>query len=76
MQASRPPGTSAWSGALVDFVWHLRHPAGAGAQAQDTQGAQGTGLRCVGSWLVYTDASDHLPLVADYEYTPPRGAAG
>jgi|TARA_B110000259_G_C13677100_1_gene266741 hypothetical protein len=70
MQASHPPGTSAWSGALVDFVWHLRHPMGA-------MGAQGAGLRCVGSWLVYTDASDHLPLVADYEYyVPPRGAAG
>ena len=72
MQASHPPGTSAWSGALVDFVWHLRHPTGAAGAA----GAQGAGLRCVGSWLVYTDASDHLPLVADYEYTPPRGAAG
>ena len=45
MQASHPPGTSAWSGALVDFVWHLRRPTGAAGAA----GAQGAGLRCVGS---------------------------
>lgn len=55
-----PPGSSAWSGALVDFLWHLRHVEPGGG-----------GLRCVGSWLVYTDASDHLPLVADYTYLPP-----
>ena len=52
---TKPPGSSAWSGGLVDFFWHLRP-------------SSGPGLRCVGSWLVYDDASDHLPLVADYVY--------
>ena len=52
---TKPPGSSAWSGGLVDFFWHLR-------------AGSGPGLRCVGSWLVYDDASDHLPLVADYVY--------
>ena len=57
---AKPPGTSAWSGGLVDFVWHL--PAAAEAAAASGH------LRCVGSWLAYTDASDHLPLVADYAW--------
>ena len=44
------PGTTAWNGATVDFVYRR----------------QGGGLRCVGSWVYYTAASDHLPLVCDY----------
>jgi endonuclease/exonuclease/phosphatase family metal-dependent hydrolase len=47
-----PARFSAWNGSLVDFIWH------------NTGGK----LRCVGTWELYTDASDHLPIVADYAY--------
>lgn len=47
----RRPGFSTWNGALVDFAW-LRPGA--------------TKLKVATAGLVYTDASDHLPLVVDY----------
>jgi endonuclease/exonuclease/phosphatase family metal-dependent hydrolase len=80
---STSPGTSAWNGAMVrsrslsgsfvalvllsgafqvDFLYRRRSIASA-------EGDGGRRLKAVGAWVYYTAASDHLPLVADYEFT-------
>jgi hypothetical protein len=41
---------TAWNGATVDFLYRYK----------------AAGLKAVGSWVYYTAASDHLPLVCDY----------
>ena len=57
------PATSAWNGALVDGI-HLR------AQQHDEASLHvpAVGMRCSGSWVFSTMASDHLPLVADFTF--------
>ena len=63
------PPVSAWNGATVDFVYR-RTP----------RAAERGALRAVGSWIHYTSASDHLPVIADYSYgvsgTAFRGESG
>ena len=59
------PGFSAWNGALVDHVWH-RGGGGRRGGGGGRGGERGAALRVIGSWLVATDASDHLPLLVDY----------
>ena len=54
------PATSAWNGALVDGI-HVR------TQQHDNDTGWNT-MRCSGSWVFSTMASDHLPLVADFNF--------
>ena len=67
-QPTATPGTTAWNGATVDFVYRYKvaDPEATGAAAATGGGAGAAALRCVGAWVYYTAASDHLPLVCDY----------
>lgn len=55
------PPVSAWNGATVDFVYRRKRRDGERA-------AERGALRAVGSWIHFTSASDHLPIIADYAY--------
>ena len=52
---------TAWNGTCTDYIWHKSTSA-----KVNTEGVTQIGLRCVNSWPVYSDASDHLPVIADY----------
>ena len=67
-QPTATPGTTAWNGATVDFVYRYKvpDPEVTGAAAATGGGTGAAALRCVGAWVYYTAASDHLPLVCDY----------
>ena len=54
------PGTTAWNGATVDFLYrHRRKRPHANTDVQ-------ADLEARGAWVFYTAASDHMPLVCDY----------
>lgn len=55
---ARPlPATTAWNGALVDYIYVSKREA--------TLWGGGLQTRVEGTWAYHTLASDHLPLVAD-----------
>ena len=56
------PATSAWNGAVVDYCYFNGPARSAGAWR-----GGGGGLTVEASYVYYTLASDHLPLVTDFK---------
>lgn len=78
------PALTAWNGAVVDYIWantlpqqqsqpQLSRPfwkAPPPPPPPPRHGGSHHGFRVQGTWAYYTLASDHLPVVADFKWTP------